>query len=166
MMKVLTRSFTERRQVMKIFSFLLIVFITVSCSSEKISLSPVYDNLSSSNSVSIKKFPDKFNEKTGQIFYTSELSSQISTFPKFENTALNKEVSKLKYHIKEYVYAIEAYNLVGQENSIGEIEKSYRKIQKLRKFLKPKDDDVINRYLVRIKSNITQLESIKKDTIK
>lgn len=137
----------------------------MSCSSEKITLSPVYESLSEKNDTS-KRFPDTFTDKTGQVFYASELSSHISTFPKFKNTSLNKEVSVLKYNIKEYIYAVQAYNLVGQETALNNIEKSYRKIQGLRRYLNKTDDEVINRYLVRIKSNISQLESLKKDSIK
>ncbi len=138
-----------------------------SCSTEKISVSPISENLNNSKSqININTFPGRFNNKTGTDFYSSELSNQISTFPKFENSALNQEVSQLKFYVKEYVYAVQAYNLVGQENSLFNIEKSYKKIQKLRKYLNTTDDEVINRYLVRIKSNISQLESLKKDSIK
>lgn len=153
---------------MKLLKFLGILLIVSSCSTEKLSLSPISETLNNSKAapVNINTFPGKFTTKTGTDFYSAELSNQISTFPKFKNSALNAEVSKLKFYVKEYVYAVQAYNLVGQESAFYNIEKSYKKIQKLRKYLNTSEDEVINRYLVRIKSNISQLESLKKDSIR
>ncbi|WOC51393.1 hypothetical protein BPO_0746 [Bergeyella porcorum] len=109
---------------------------------------------------------NKFKNKTTEVFYASELLSQISTFPKFQNSDLNQEVSLLKNNISEYVYAVQNHNLIRQEEYLYRIEKSYKKIQSIRKTLSPKDDEIINRHLVRIKSNLYQLQSIKRDSLK
>lgn len=150
---------------MKLLTLVLLVTLTLlSCSSEKVRLSPLQSsiNASSSSSAEEVRFPETFTEKTGKVFYASELSSHMSTIPKFRNSALNVEVNNLKFQVKEYVYAVGSYNLVGQERALAQVEKSYKKIQSLRKYLTPQDDEVINRYLVRIKSNIAQLEALSK----
>ena len=84
----------------------------------------------------------------------------MSTFPKFKNSAVNDEVAVLKKYIKDYVYALQVYNIDEKAQALDRVERSYKKIQKLRNFLNSDDDNVINRYLVRIKSNIAKLESI------
>ncbi len=150
---------------MRLVLALLITLTVVSCSSEKITISPVYDNIAGSNTQAIVNYPQKFNENTKHLFYASELSSQASTFPTFKNKALNQEVGVLKYNIKEYVFAVQEYNLIGQDSALVKLQKSYRKIQKLRKNLSIEEDEVINRYLVRIKSNLEQIENFKKDSL-
>lgn len=147
------------------FLTLVITLLTflVSCSSEKVTLSPIQSSIDAASAVAAGTgVGGKFTEKSGKIFYASELSSHMSTFPKFRNSALNDEVRDLKFHVKEYVYAVHAYNLVGQERALEKVESSYKKIQKLRRYLSPSDDEVINRYLVRIKSNIAQLELLSR----
>ncbi len=142
-------------------SVITLLTFLVSCSSEKVTLSPIQSSMDAA-SASRERTGGNFTEKSGKIFYASELSSHMSTFPKFRNSALNEEVGDLKFHVKEYVYAVQAYNLVGQERALEKVESSYKKIQKLRRYLSPSDDEVINRYLVRIKSNIAQLELLSR----
>lgn len=142
-------------------SVITLLTFLVSCSSEKVTLSPIQSSMDAA-SASRERTGDNFTEKSGKIFYASELSSHMSTFPKFRNSALNEEVGDLKFHVKEYVYAVQAYNLVGQERALEKVESSYKKIQKLRRYLSPSDNEVINRYLVRIKSNIAQLELLSR----
>lgn len=150
---------------MKFFVVLtLLLFSLLSCSSENTALSPLQNSVNSAgSSPEVKNPAQNFQKKSGKIFYASELSSQMSTIPQFNNSALNQEVNNLKFHVKEYVYAVGSYNLVGQNRALAEVEKSYKKIQKLRRFLNPSDNEVINRYLVRIKSNISQLEELSKN---
>ncbi len=137
---------------------LLIFAITVlSCSSEKINLSPVYSNLE--NGSTLPTNDTSVIEKSDAIFYSSELTNQISTIPSFSDPSVNKEITNLKYNIKEYVYAIQAYNINGKDVALVNLEKSYKKIQRLRKSLKPDENEIINRYLVKIKSKITQIEA-------
>ena len=54
---------------------------------------------------------------------------------------------------------MEAYNMNGLNNAQRNFEKSYKNLQNLRKFLNQDEDQVLNRYLVRIKTNMTFLES-------
>ena len=75
-------------------------------------------------------------------------------------------MANLKYHLKDYVGAMEAYNINGLNAAQRKFQKSYKKLQNLRKYLNADDDQVLNRYLVRIKTNMTLLESnIVKDSL-
>lgn len=140
------------------FGFILIMLIALSCSSEKINLSPVI-SMSSTNEIF------SYGERKNIIAYSSEITNLITTFPKFKNDAVNTEVGKLKYFLKDYIGAVDAYNINGRNIARRNFEKSYKKLQTLRKYLKPDEDEVLNRYLVRIKTNMTFLESnISKDS--
>lgn len=145
--------------MMKSFLYFFIIISTfISCTSEKVTVSPMTGILSSEPAVVNRNFQDQ----TDAVFYSSELTNAMSTFPKLQNTAVNEEVARLKKGVRNYVYALQQYNIDARKDALDEVEKSYKKIQTLRKFLNKDDDDVINRYLVRIKSNITKLEALNK----
>lgn len=140
------------------FSSILLILLTLSCSAEKINLSPIGDMTGSSE---MRSYSDRKN----LIVYSSEISNLITSFPKFRNDAVNAEVVNLKYHLKDYIGAIDAYNVNGLHTAQRNFEKSYKKLQNLRKYLNKDDDQVLNRYLVRVKTNMTFLESnISKDS--
>lgn len=140
--------------------FCVALIATASCSSEKVTLSPLYDSVADGKPVIDAGITSQSKDRKAEIFYASELVNHLSTMPKFKNDALNREVGVLKHNVKEFVYAVQAYNLAGRERSLANIAKSYRKIQKMRSFLHPDENEVINRYLVRIKSNINNLETL------
>ncbi|MBD3903645.1 hypothetical protein NAL32_01095 [Chryseobacterium sp. Ch-15] len=136
----------------------ILILITSSCATEKLNLSPLSNTFSSDS-----KSADSENSKSISINITenvnaSEITNLISTFPKFSNTAVNDEVSTLKYTLQNYLYAVAAGNNSGKNKTIKNLEKSYKNIQKLRKYLKKDEDEVLNRYLVRLKTNITVIE--------
>ena len=140
------------------FCYTLLLLLAVSCSAEKINLSPI-GTMSSSSKI------QSYSERKNLIVYSSEISNLITSFPKFKNAAVNEEVGRLKYYLKDYIGAMEAYNMNGLNTSQRNFEKSYKKLQKLRKYLNKDDDQILNRYLVRIKTNMTFLESnISKDS--
>ncbi len=141
------------------FGSLLLLLLILSCSVEKINLSPIAELSNSSEK-------DSYSNRKNLIVYSSEISNLITSFPKFRNDAVNLEVTNLKYHLKDYIGAMDAYNINGLNNAQRNFEKSYKKLQKLRKYLNEDEDQVLNRYLVRIKTNITFLESnISKDSL-
>ncbi|WP_144283494.1 hypothetical protein [Chryseobacterium echinoideorum] len=129
------------------------VFIN-SCATEKPNLSPLTDSGTVSNSESSKGVNINI---TGNI-NASEITNLISSFPKFSNSALNEEITVLKYTLQNYLYAVESGNISGKKKAIKNLEKSYKSIQKLRRFLKKDDDEVLNRYLVRLKTNVSVIE--------
>lgn len=108
-----------------------------------------------------------YNERVDQINYSSEITNLVSSLPKFTNDAVNKEASKLKFYLKDYICGMEAYNLVGMDKAYRNYQKSYKSLQKLKPYLNKDEADVLNRYLVRIKTNMNILESnrIEKDSI-
>lgn len=93
------------------------------------------------------------------IVYASSISNLIATFPKFRNDAVNKEVSSLKGSLSDYLGAVRDFNQSSKHRSLEDFEKYYKKIQKLRKFMVKDDDEVLNRYMVKIKTNINLLEA-------
>lgn len=138
--------------------YIFFITIVASCSVEKINLSPVTDGLTDAKVLSENPYR-AYDEKTNHIVYSSEITSLISSFPKFRNDAVNKEVGELKIQLKEYITAMDAYNVNAREKSYHKYEKSYKKLQGLRKFLNSDEDQVLNRYLVRIKTNMSFLEN-------
>ena len=138
------------------FSYILLLLLTLSCTTEKINLSPIGDPIVGS---SIKSPTYTLEQRKNIIFYSSELTNMMATFPKFGNDAVNREVLNLKSHLKDYIGAIEEYNINHLDKSELKFEKSYKKLQQLRKFLNKDDDEVLNRYLVRIKINMSNLNS-------
>ena len=140
------------------FGYVLLLLALFSCSAEKINLSPV-GQTSGRNGIY------SYSERKNLIVYSSEITNLITSFPKFKNDAVNAEVVNLKFYLKDYIGAMEAYNINGLNNSQRNFERSYKKLQKLRRFLNQDDDQVLNRYLVRIKTNMTFLHSnISKDS--
>lgn len=139
------------------FSCILLLLLICSCTVENINLSPLSDT---SSTVSGKKPPYTLKDRKKLIVYSSEITSLIGSFPRFRSDAVNSEVVNLKYYLKEYITAMEAYNTKGLNTSHRKFEKSYKKLQNLRKYLNKDEDAVLNRYLVRIKTNMTFIDAI------
>ncbi len=138
------------------FGYILLLYLTLSCSVEKISLSPVGESFAGQNLTNADYSNDK---RKKLIVYSSEITNLISSFPKFRSSATNTEVTNLKAHLKDYIIAMEEDNINGLNNSQRKFEKSYKKLQNLRKYLNDDEDQILNRYLVRIKTNMSFLES-------
>lgn len=129
--------------------------LLISCSTEKVNLSPVADNITSD-----LYSADDVGIKTETIAYQSEITNLLSTFPKFNNDAVDREVSNLKYSLTNYLVSISRKDLGTRKKAYKMYVTSYIKIQKLRKYLSKDMDNVLNRYMVRIKTNVNLLESI------
>ena len=102
------------------------------------------------------------NVSPERITYSSTISNLVSTFPKFKNVAVNNQVRELKQNLTNYLYAIQTSNAKEKKKSLKSFEDNYKSIQKLRKHLKTDDDQVLNRYLVKIKTNVSLLEAVEK----
>ncbi|SFN51666.1 hypothetical protein SAMN05421594_3111 [Chryseobacterium oleae] len=140
--------------------FFGVLLIITSCATEKLNLSPLSNNFYSETkgSDSDRGAKKGFDINIKENVNASEISNLISTFPKFKNNGLNEEVTSLKYSLQNYLYAIDANNSNGKNRAVKSFEKSYKKIQKLRQQLDKDDDEVLNRYLVRLKTNISVIE--------
>ncbi|MBL1222203.1 hypothetical protein JET18_15225 [Chryseobacterium sp. L7] len=145
----------------KLFFFGVLLLIITSCATEKLNLSPLSNNFYSETkgSDSDRGAKKGFDINIKENVNASEISNLISTFPKFKNNGLNEEVTSLKYSLQNYLYAIDANNSAGKNRAVKSFEKSYKKIQKLRQQLNKDDDEVLNRYLVRLKTNISVIEN-------
>ncbi|ASE63790.1 hypothetical protein H3Z85_10435 [Chryseobacterium indologenes] len=140
--------------------FGVLIILTSSCATEKLNLSPLSNNFYSETkgSDSDRGSKKSFNINVKENVNASEISNLISTFPKFKNNGLNDEITSMKYSLQNYLYAIDANNSSGKSRALKSFEKSYRKIQKSRQSLDKDDDEVINRYLVRLKTNVSVIE--------
>ncbi|KMQ68075.1 hypothetical protein ACM39_09450 [Chryseobacterium sp. FH2] len=144
----------------RLFFFGIILIITSSCATEKLNFSPLSNSFySESKGDTDKKGLKKSIEiNIKENVNASEISNLISTFPRFKNIDVNEQVTELKYSLQNYLYAIDAGNISGKDRAIKSFEKSYKKIQKIRQHLSQDDDEVLNRYLVRLKTNINVIE--------
>ncbi|REC60402.1 hypothetical protein DRF65_21320 [Chryseobacterium pennae] len=138
--------------------FGVLILLTSSCATEKLNLSPLSNNFYSDTKGSDSDRGSKKSFNIKENVNASEISNIISTFPKFKNNGLNDEVASLKYSLQNYLYAIDANNSSGKSRALKSFEKSYKKIQKQRQSLDKDDDEVLNRYLVRLKTNISVIE--------
>ncbi|WP_326982074.1 hypothetical protein VUJ46_17950 [Chryseobacterium sp. MYb264] len=144
---------------MKRLLFLGLLFIlSYSCASEKPNFSPLSTSFYSESKGDSNSNKKSININIKENVNASEISNLISTFPKFKNGDVNEEVTGLKYSLQNYLYAIDAGNISGKNRAIKSFEKSYKKIQKIRQRLNKDDDEVLNRYLVRLKTNINVIE--------
>jgi hypothetical protein len=143
------------------FRYVLLIsfFALQSCAVEKYNLSPLNNSLTSSNDVVYSKSTEFSIDKN---INAAEISQLINTFPSFKNTAVDTQVSQLKIHLTDYLQALKANNIAGKIRSLDNIEKNYKKIQNLRKFLDADNNETLNRYLVRIKTNIAEIETLSK----
>lgn len=148
----------------QLFFFGILMALTSSCATEKLNFSPLSNSFYSDSKGSDS---DRGLEKSIDInirdnINASEISNMISTFPTFKNTALDNEITALKYSLQNYLFAIDADNISGKKKAVKNFEKSYKKVQRLRNTLNEDDNEVLNRYLVRLKTNISVIEdSIK-----
>ena len=139
--------------------------LLVSCSVEKVSVSPATTLLSEVSYDTFGDAADDIESKIEFINYSSEINNAFqNSLISFSKKEVNEEVSALKFTISEYLYAVKEHNMVGKEKSFFNYEKSYKKLQKLKNKLNPEEQDILNRFLVKIKTNISLIESLK-DTL-
>lgn len=139
-----------------LFSALIICFTLTNCAVEKFNMSPLNSTITGNDSGSLES---RLGKAMQNNVNAAEITNLISTFPKFRNDGVNLEVSRLKQHLQNYLYAYGAYDINGKNRNLREIERTYKKIQRLRQYLNKDEDEIINRYLVRLKTNLSELES-------
>lgn len=136
--------------------------LLVSCSVEKVSVSPATTLLSEVSYDTFADAADGIETKIEFINYSSEINNAFqNSLISFSKKEVNEEVSALKFTISEYLYAVKEHNTIGKEKSFFNYEKSYKKLQKLKNKLNPEEQDILNRFLVKIKTNISLIESLK-----
>ena len=136
--------------------------LLVSCSVEKVSVSPATTLLSEVSYDTFADAADGIETKIEFINYSSEINNAFqNSLISFSKKEVNEEVSALKFTISEYLYAVKEHNTIGKEKYFFNYEKSYKKLQKLKNKLNPEEQDILNRFLVKIKTNISLIESLK-----
>lgn len=141
---------------------LCIGIASLSCSSEKLSLPPGSDDTGGSLSELAMSLPGS-KEK---ILHASEISNLTSTLPKFSNTAVNAEATVMGINLTNYLKADKANNTQARDNAYRDFVHTYKKLQGLRHYLAPEEDEVLNRYLVKIKTNMEFLKSQTPNPVK
>lgn len=119
------------------------------------------NSAASADELRTKSLPDSYDYLSSKsIVYASSISNLVSTFPKFvNNNEINEEDENLKVALSGYLFGIRNFDKEQQEKSMNDIEKYYKKIQKLRNSLTEDEDNVLNQYLVKIKTNLNFLKS-------
>lgn len=145
---------------MKVKVFGLGIFLAlVSCSVEKINLSPT-TSLLNAKDISAKNLSKDINNNVDFIKYSSEITNTLALQNDFSNKEVNKTFSDLKFNITEYLYAIREHNTVGREKAFYNYETTYKKIQKQKSKLSPENQEILNRILVNVKTNLNLIESL------
>lgn len=139
-----------------ILNIFVLFLSTLSCSSENINLSPVSATVADLETDSALLFDDK--KKI--IIYSSEITNLSASYPKSKNDAVNREFAQLRIYLKDYVQSIETNESSKRAAALGKIQKSFKNLQNLRKYLSIREDEVLNRYMVRIKSNLAKLQAV------
>lgn len=137
---------------------LFLIILLTSCSVEKVNLSPLSNNFSNFNTTNT--FAESSYKSVQTVGYTSELTNVISEFPVFNHAKLNTEVYKLKLSITDYIYAIKQENHLEKSNAYKKYTDAYKNIQKLKAELSKEELELLNRFLVKIKTNISLIDSI------
>lgn len=137
------------------------VLFFVSCSVEKVNLSPTTQTLSNININTPEKVFKEIKADTNFVKYSSEITNSFSSVTYFSTKEVNKEIYELKFFISEYLYTIQEHNTVGKEKAFYNYEKSYKKLQKFKNRLPIEEQEILNRFLVNIKTNISLINSIK-----
>ncbi|MBP8084588.1 MAG: hypothetical protein KAY28_00400, partial [Cloacibacterium sp.] len=103
----------------------------------------------------------KTSESINTINYTSELSNLLSEFPIFSNKIMNSEIYKLKLYITDYLYAIKQKDVISKNDAYELYKKTFVNIQKLKDKLPEDELELLNRFMAKVKTNITLIESEK-----
>lgn len=143
--------------VKKLILFILLSVIIVSCSAEKIAF------FSETNSKqNLIDFQKDVSLNVNKVNYMSELSDVVSYIPEFKNEKINEALEKTKFDITDYIYAIREYNRVGEERSFDRLQSDFKKLTKFKNLMSEDEYEVLMRYLVKVKSNISLLKSNQK----
>lgn len=147
----------------RIFIFLLFGFLffgVFSCISEKAFTSPIGDFFK--GSFNLQNFSDKTTKQPDIVYYSAQLTNEIENLPNTKNENINQEIQHLKQIIKYYIQNSQReHSLEMKKNTLGEIEKSYHRLQEEKNSLNEDEQELLNIYLVKIKGFIGKLENLQ-----
>lgn len=136
---------------------MILLFFIASCNAENVSFPSINSQLNSNTALSIDA--NSYSDRVDIIGYASEITNASSSLQSFSNKKINDELQRLKFYLKDYIGAIEAQNATGKQRAYQSYEKSYKKIQGLKANIKGDEAEVLNRYLVLVKTNMSNLEN-------
>lgn len=146
------------KKLFLLFLYICILKCAISCSIDR-------GNISTINGANFVDVPFYFyenaKEQSDVIYYCSELTNLLCTFPKTKNKAINKEITNLKNNVNDYIYASQKNDTGAQSKALSNIENLYKNIQHLKKGSYLEKDGILNAYLVKIKRYIYILETLK-----
>lgn len=136
----------------------LILFLLTSCAVEKPNLSPLSNNFSSFSNVN--SITGNYYQSLEKVNYAAELTNILSEFPVFKNSKLNAEIYKLKLSITDYIYSVKQENVLEKSNAYKKYRDAFKNIQTIKLQL-PKDQlELLNRFLAKVKTNMSLIDSI------
>lgn len=153
----------------KILLGLFCIFMLEACSVEQVNLSPISQSLANTKNEQIphlKEIAKSVENNAEYIKYAAELSNAAEALPRFSTKHIDKPIDAIKFNVSEYLYATREYNENRRARTLYKLQNAYKKIQKLRKYLTPEEDETLNFYLVKIKTNITLIEANKNSSNK
>lgn len=136
-------------------------FLAVSCSVEKVNLSPTTSLLAITKNTSTQSISKDINNNVDFIKYSSEITNTLSLRNDFSNKEINKTFADLKFNITEYIYAIKEHNTMGKEKAYYNYENCYKKLQKQKSKLTPENQEILNRILVNVKTNLNLISALE-----
>ena len=118
------------------------------------------------NSYTTKEFSEDAEKNVELIKYTAELTNTTAEIPTFKNEALNNEVSILKQNVEQYVNAIKLKNKIAKKNAYKNYQTTYKKIQVTKNQASPEEQELLNRFLVKIKTDIALIDTFNSENTK
>lgn len=98
------------------------------------------------------------NAQTQRIKYTADLTNALNEIPVFANETMNHEISRMKWFIQKYIYAVRSNNSKQERRYYNDYVAIYRKIQLLKKKMNKDEALLLQSYLNRVKANINSIE--------
>ncbi len=142
----------------KIYFYTILIFSVASCTAENVNISPATTNISAALNSTSKTSVTSYSDRIDDIGYASEITNLCASLPKFSNKKVNSELGIFKYTLKEYIGALQAHNKIGMKRAYRDYEKAYKKLQTLKTQLNADEAYLLNRYLVLIKTNMSNLQ--------
>lgn len=142
----------------KNLGFVVYLLLLTSCSVEKINLSPLSSSFASYNSTS--STINNTTQSLNNVNYASEITNTLAEFPTFSSQKLNSEIHKMKLHISDYIFALKQNDNSEKNKAYKNYTTCYKSIQNLKSNLSSEELELLNRYLVKIKTNISLIDSI------
>ena len=137
------------------------LLLATSCSVEKENLSPTTSIFDEIQSYTSKNIQQEIENQSNFILYSSEITNSFKAVKNLSYPIINSEISNLQFYITKFIYATQAYNDIDKEKAFSKYEKAYKKVKKLKNKLPDEEQQRLNQFLVKVKTNMSLIETIK-----